>query len=180
MDSEAVRCVFLPRREDCFEYLRSKRWKEGVRCPHCGSPNIWSDGFTPKGAKKYECKECGGYFNDLTGTIFEHHQFPLEEMFYILKEMEVKSSYQIAKELDRDYEAVLNFVHQVQELASKYAQGIKLEGIAELDEIYVHAGEKGKKKERPRRRALKKRGRGTWEGDKPPVVTMAKRGSIQR
>jgi len=29
MDREAVREVFLPRWEDCLEYLRKKRWKEG-------------------------------------------------------------------------------------------------------------------------------------------------------
>ena len=179
MDQDAVRQVFLPRREDCFNYLRSKRWKDGVKCFHCGSSNVWSDGFTPKGAKKYECQECGSYFNDLTGMIFERHRFPLEEMFYILKEMEVKSSLRIAEELGRDYDSVLNFVHEAQEIASKYAHVIN-EGIAELDEVYVHAGEKGKKKEKPRRRALKRRGRGTWEGDKPPVVTLVKRGNIQK
>jgi len=68
MDSEAVREVFLPRREDCLEYLRKKRWKEGVKCPYCGSLKIWADGYTRKGARKYECRECGRYFNDLTGT----------------------------------------------------------------------------------------------------------------
>ena len=36
--------------------------------------------------KKYHCLNCGKYFNDLTKTIFENHKFPIEEMFYILKE----------------------------------------------------------------------------------------------
>jgi len=31
-------------------------------------------------------ESCGKYFNDLTRTIFEHHKFPIDEMFYILKE----------------------------------------------------------------------------------------------
>jgi len=44
-----------------------------------------------------------------------------------------------------------------------------------LDEVYVHAGDKGKRKGKARRRALRKRGRGSWEGDKPPVI-MVKRG----
>ena len=26
---------------------------------------------------KYECRECGRYFNDLTGTIFDRHHFPI-------------------------------------------------------------------------------------------------------
>jgi len=35
-------------------------------------------------------ESCGKYFNDLTKTIFEHHKFPIEEMFYILKERDIR------------------------------------------------------------------------------------------
>jgi transposase-like protein len=62
------------------------------------------NGYTPKGARKYKCLECVKYFNDLTGTIFENHRFFIEEMFYIIKEMETKSALQISEELGRDYE----------------------------------------------------------------------------
>ena len=41
-------------------------------------------------------------------------------------------------------------------MASKYAQWIFLEGVIEVDEVYVHAGEK---REIGRRRGLRKRGR---------------------
>jgi len=58
-------------------------------------------------------------FNDLTKTIFEHHKFPIEEMFCILKEMENKSTLQISKELGREYDSVLAFVREVQEIAEK-------------------------------------------------------------
>jgi hypothetical protein len=148
-----VREVFLPLREDCLEYLRKKRWKEGMKCSYCGFLKIWV----------YECRGCGRYFNDLTGTIFERHHFPIEEMFYILKEMEAKSTLQISEGLGRDYD-------------SKYARRISLEGVVEVKEVYVHAGEKGKKRDVGRRRGLRKRGKGTWEGDKPPVLTIVKRG----
>jgi hypothetical protein len=106
MDREAVREVFLPRREDGLESLRKKRWKEGVKCPYCGSSKIGVDGHTLKGARKYECCGCGRYFNDLTGTIFENHHFPIEEMFYILKEMEAKSTLLISEEWGRDYDSL--------------------------------------------------------------------------
>jgi transposase-like protein len=106
MDKDAVKEVFLPNREDCFKFLRKKRWDEkgGVRCLYCGSQNIHHNGYTPKGARKYKCCECGKYFNDLTGTIFENRRFFIEEMFYIIKEMETKSALQISEELGRDYE----------------------------------------------------------------------------
>ncbi|MHC1567546.1 MAG: hypothetical protein ACXQTD_07540 [Candidatus Syntropharchaeia archaeon] len=41
--------------------------------------------------------------------------------------------------------------------------------------IYITAGEKGIKQDRPRRRDLRRRGRGTYEGDKPPVQTFTER-----
>jgi len=50
----------------------------------------------------------------------------------------------------------------------------------EVDEVYVHAGEKGKKKGDSRRRGLRKSRRGTWEGDKPPVLTIVKRGKSRK
>ena len=178
--NELVRNVLLPKREDCLEYLRKVKWKGTVRCSYCCSSDVWSDGVTPKGARKYQCQRCHRYFNDLTGTIFEHHHFPVEEMFYILKEMEAKSTNQISHELDRDYDSVLRFVHEVQQIASQRAQGFSLEGIVELDETYVHSGKKGVKQKKPWVRGLRKRGRGTWKDDKPPVMTMVKRGNTQR
>ncbi|MCK5030387.1 MAG: transposase, partial [Thermoplasmatales archaeon] len=88
---ELVKNAFLPRHEDCFDYLQKVRWKGTVRCPYCCSSDIWSDGFTLKGSNKYQCQRCYQYFNDLTGTVFDNHKFPLEEMFYIIKEMEASN-----------------------------------------------------------------------------------------
>jgi hypothetical protein len=119
---------------------------------------VYSDGLSPKEAKKYHYRECKRYFNDLTETVFEHHRLPLEELFYIVKKMEVKSTNQIVRELNRDYDSVLCFVHEVQGLASGYAKQITLEGIVELDEAYVHTGRKGKKN----KKSSKTRIENTW------------------
>ena len=80
-------------------------------------------------------------------------------------------------ELDRDYDSVLRFVHEVQHVASNHSKGFTLEGVVELDETYVHSGKKGVKQKKPRVRGLRTRGRGTWKKDKPPVMTMVKRGN---
>ena len=61
-------------------------------------------GTTGKDAQQYRCKECEAYFNDLTDSLFEHRKFPIEEMFYMIKEMRSVRSAQIASELQRDYE----------------------------------------------------------------------------
>jgi len=96
-------------------------------------------------------------------------------MFYILKEMENKSTLQISKELGRKYDSVLAFVREVQEIAEKIEGEISLKDLVEIDEIYIMAGEKGIEQDRPRRRGLRRRGRGTYEGDKPPVQAFTER-----
>jgi len=157
LKSSIVKEVFLPKRESCFEYLRKLRWQDGVRCPYCGASRIHKDGYTGKGAAKYHCLNCGKYFNDLTKTIFEHHKFPIEEMFYILKEMKYKSTLQISKELERKYDSVLAFVREVKEIEEKIDREISLKDLIEIGEVYITAGEKGIRQGKPRRRGLRRR-----------------------
>ncbi|WP_083809492.1 IS1595 family transposase [Methanotorris igneus] len=44
-----------------------------------------------------------------------------------------------------------------------------------MDEFYVNAGDKGIKKENRRRRGLKRRGRGTYRTERPPIITLYSR-----
>ncbi len=117
-----------------------------------------SGGTTGKDAQQYWCKACETYFNDLTHTLFGQHRFGLEEMFYIVKEMRSEPTAQIARDLDRDYEAVLNFVHKVQDVSGNIDE-FDLYDVCEADEVYVTAGEKGLEDENgsPRERGLSKR-----------------------
>ena len=126
-------------------------------------------------AQQYWCKDCETYFNGLTDTIFGQHRFGLEEMFYILKEVRSEPTVQNARDLNCDYETVLNFVHEVQVVSAEIDE-FDLYDVCEADEIYVTAGEEGleDEDESPRERGLKKR-RGDFEGDKPPVPTFVRR-----
>ena len=50
-----------------------------------------------------------------------------------------------------------------------------------MGELYVSAGLKGRERDSPSRsRGLSTRGRGTYEGDKPPVFTLVDRGTGNR
>jgi hypothetical protein len=53
----------------------------------------------------------------------------------------------------------------------------KLRGIIEMDEVYLSAGLKGFKNigRPPRKRGLKRRGRGNFLSDKPPIFAMVSR-----
>lgn len=157
MDEQSAQ-VFLPPREQCFERHRLAKTGETVTCVHCESDDVVNGGMTGKDAQQYWCKECETYFNDLTNTIFGQHRFALEEMFSIVKEKRSERSAQIARDLDRNYEAVLNFIHNVQDVSGDIDE-FDLYDVCEADEIYVTAGEKGEEKEdeSPRKRGLTKR-----------------------
>lgn len=106
----------LPANENCLLSLRRLRWPDEVRCSHCESADTTKDGTTSKGAQRYQCHTCDSRFNDLTGTTFAGHRLSLPEMFYIIRKMEeTKNTAQIARQLDRSYQSILNFVHEIQD-----------------------------------------------------------------
>ena len=72
--------------------------------------------------------------------------------------------------------SVSAFVREVQEIAEKIEEETILKDLIEINEVYITAGEKGIKQDRPRRKGLRRRGGGTYEGDKPPVQTFKRRG----
>ena len=79
-------------------------------------------------------------------------------MFYIVKEMRSEPTAQIARDLDRDYEAVLNFVRNIRDVSGDIDE-FDLYDVCEADEVYVTAGEKGLEDEDggPRERGLSKK-----------------------
>jgi transposase-like protein len=61
------------------------------------------------------------------------------------------------------------------------APSLDLVGPVEINEVYVSAGLKGRERDQPSRsRGLSTRGRGSSDGDKPPVFILADRGTGQR
>lgn len=105
----------LPTNAACLESLRRQRWPDGVACPHCSGTDTIKEGTTSKEAQRYRCRTCNSIFNDLTGTIFAERGLSLPEMFYIVRAMNEFQTTRIARQLDRSYKAVLNFVHEVQD-----------------------------------------------------------------
>jgi hypothetical protein len=60
----------------CFETVRSRRWPDGVTCPHWASSQGITQGHddTQPARQRDECSACQGRFDDLTGTIFAGHR----------------------------------------------------------------------------------------------------------
>ena len=54
----------------CYETVRELRWPEGRECPFCDSKRVIKRGYDDKepARQRYECKECGKRFDDLSGN----------------------------------------------------------------------------------------------------------------
>ncbi|GAA0514081.1 Transposase and inactivated derivatives [Halorubrum aquaticum] len=160
--------------------LEQVRWREGLCCPRCRSESVIKHG-SYREYQRYLCKDCDRTFNDKTGTIFAHAKIGLDKLlfaFYSFLRFNT-SIRQLDAEIDVSYRSLRRRVEQFARTLD--APDISLVGPVEIDEFYVSAGKKGRERDsRSRSRALSKRGRGTYEEDKPPVFTLVDRGTGQR
>jgi transposase-like protein len=162
------------------DLLQQVRWRDGVECPRCRSDLTVRNG-SYRVFQRYLCKNCGRTFNDKTGTIFAHSKLSLKEWYFVIYVfLRFNTSIrQIEAELDLSYRTVRRRVERFARALD--APSITLSGPVEIDEVYVSAGLKGcERDQESRSRGLSTRGRGTYDGDKPPVFTLVDRGSDDR
>ncbi|MEW5801244.1 MAG: IS1595 family transposase [bacterium] len=163
----------------CVETIRSMRWPEGVCCPRCNSKRFWID-WEEYPKLQYRCRECKHWWTDLSETIFEGTRLPLSHWLVALDLFrQGKSALAVAQELGVNRHTADRMHRLLQDELWINRPGEKLSGINESDEVYIICGAKGiKQKDRdPRKRGLKKRGRGTAQTDKPPVIGVVERDS---
>ena len=84
---------------------------------------------------------------------------------------------ELAETLQHPYAATYRMVKKLSKNLHMKASKLRLEGVAEIDGVYVKAGLKGKRslRRRPRKRWLERRGRGTYAVDKLPVLGVVER-----
>ncbi|ELZ68826.1 ISH4-type transposase, partial [Haloferax prahovense DSM 18310] len=160
--------------------LQQVRWRDGVSCPRCRSDRTVRNGSY--GAfQRYLCKNCDRTFNDKTGTIFAHSKVALRKwLFSIYAFLRFNTS---LRQLQREIGVTYKTMHRRVERFTRAldAPQLDLVGPVEIDEVYVSAGLKGRERDQESRsRGLSTRGRGSYEGDKPPVFTIVDRGTGQR
>src|SRR3982751_133389 len=127
----------------CFALVRQHRWREGVRCPGCGSEAVIRNGCddTQPHRQRYRCKACAGRFDDLTGTVLAGHHRPLRVWVLCLYLMGLNlSNRQIALELKLSPSDAQAMTEQLRRGLVARIPEARLEGEVEIDEVYVVAG----------------------------------------
>jgi transposase-like protein len=146
VSNDLINLVSLIDDEKCFQLIRQYRWPDGVRCPGCASESVIRDGVDDrqKHRQRYRCKRCGARFDDLSGTILAGHHQPLRVWVLCLYFMGLNlSNLQIARELDLNEDDVHVMASTLREGLLAKVPDVKLEGVVEIDEVYVVAGHKG-------------------------------------
>jgi transposase-like protein len=164
--------------KECYHYLLNILHPEGLACP-AGHP--LPAGQAPHNRQrapivKYRCRECGAVYNIFTGTILSGTHYDSRTLVLILRGVVKGAPTQmIAAELELDYGTVLKWRHELQKQTMVPTEEEPLpDKKIEADEMYENAGEKGEKHadpdDPPRPRANPRRGRGTYEQDRPVIV----------
>jgi transposase-like protein len=130
----------------CFDLVRQHRWPNGVRCPGCDSAVVIRNGHdeAQRHRQRYLCKACHGRFDDLSGTVLAGHRQPLRVWVLCLYLMGLNlSNRQIAQELGLGTSDVQAMTEHLRQGLTARAPVARLEGTAEIDEVYIVAGHKG-------------------------------------
>ncbi len=164
--------------EKARNFIESKRWSNGVVCPHCECTETYK--LTAKPGSKspvrpgvHKCKACRKQFTVRIGTIFEDSKIPLCKWLMAIHLMTSSkkgiSSHQIARECELTVKSAWFLTHRIREAMKLEPMAGMLQGVVECDEAYVGG--------KPRYRGVSKRGRGT---EKKPVMVLVERDGIAR
>ena len=168
----------LMHEEKCYEFLMNILSPEGLCCPqkHAVPAGQAPHKRNRVPVMKYRCRQCGKVFDLFTGTFFQGTHHPCSTLVLILRGF-FKSvpTLHLAKELGIDYSTLFYRRQAIMGLAFFNQERNPLaDDAVESDEMFQNAGEKATPHNEPdappRRRANKRKGKGTMANDRPPVL----------
>lgn len=170
----------------CYAKLVAWLYPDGLACPRCHRDDcmVVHRRRRPP-VLDFRCGHCHRVFNAFTGTSLHGVKRRPSELVLIVRGIaQGVPTAQLARELECDRSELLKLRHRLQDAAFRGRDREPLgDAVAEADEAYQNAGEKGvphdDPEDPPRQRANKARGHGTWDNDRPPVCGVAGRESGQ-
>ncbi len=152
---------------------------QGLCCPKCQASVSEARNFrktATSGLQVYRCKRCASPYNLYSQTVFAGTQLRPSQVVLLLRGVcQGVSSAQLGRELGLSRQTVLSLRRKLQSSAEQLQPEDALpDAEVETDEMFQNAGEKGDRhldaSDPPRRRGNKRRGHGTYENDRPPIV----------
>jgi len=136
--------VMFKEEHDCIDYIASIRWPHGFECPVCASIRYWK-----KNKGRFECRDCHTETTVTNGTIFHKSTKPLLIWFRAIWWMIAQKNGVSAKGLQKilglgSYQTAWTWLHKFRRLMVLSGRS-KLQGIIEVDEVFVGGKKSGKR-----------------------------------
>ncbi len=134
----------FPDEEAARLFFESKRWPDGVECPHCGSQEI----SECKGHKPmpYRCKTCRKHFSVRVGMVLAESRLPLHKWLMAIYMMTTARkgipSTQMARELGITQKTAWFLSQRIRE--TWISNGGGMGPVVEIDETYIGGKERNK------------------------------------
>jgi transposase-like protein len=116
----------------------------GRQCPHCNSSNVVCTG-NYKNRKRYYCKECQKYYNDLTGTPFEGMHDLEKVNIYLRCMIEGRSIRDAANFVGISVSTSFRWRHKLLDKLN-HLPGPRMKELVEVEEIRIPYSAKGQRK----------------------------------
>lgn len=127
----------FPTELDAVKYFEEIRWGEKPICAYCGSIKLSKRGKD----LRFKCYDCGKSTSVTVDTALHSTNMSLKKwMFAFSIVCDAKkglSALQLQRNLNVSYPTALNMYHKMRNLMSIENDSIELEGIVEMDEMYV-------------------------------------------
>ena len=160
----------FPNDEACLEWLRDRRWPDGIYCQNCHKVTAHP---LVRSRKSYSCQVCGEHVHPTAGTIFHKSSTPLTLWFHAIYLMAQTRGGIAAKQVERELGVTYKTAWRICRLIrSRLDEDQDLFGggggrPVEVDETYVGGKMRGGK-----------RGRGS-ENKTPVLGIVERKGKIK-
>ena len=161
------------------EWVISKRWSRGIRCPACGNTEV-SELKRRGTLRRWRCKDrkaCGKNFTVKTDTIMHDSKLPVSQwciaIYLYTTNLKGISAMKLHRELGIAYKNAWHMAHRIRKAME--TRQMTYQGPVEVDETYM--GGKVANMSNSKRRELKEQGIGRGTVGKTAVVGLKDRDS---
>lgn len=139
----------FPTEEACEYHLIRVRWPEGMVCNSCGRKDFYHRIRT---RRMYQCRSCRHLTSPTAGTIFHKTRVPLQQwflaLFLIATDKRGYSALLLSKQIGVDEDTAWAMLHRIRYAMATRDARYQLSGLIEMDEMFIGAPTKGKKRGR--------------------------------
>jgi len=131
--------------EDCLNYLKYYKWKNGFSCSKCAHNQCW---VTESKPFHKTCKSCRHCESVTASTLFHKIKFSIRKAFLIIFDITCSTKGMSAEALAHKYDinrkTALLFTKKIR-VAMKSSESFPLEGDCEVDEAVIGGKKEGKR-----------------------------------